>query len=81
MREPHVKIYICSRCLTAEGEPGACQQCGLQLIACQPGAKDDPQRRPLMDDQGNLRSHAPIWWLKHTMGTWTIRLEKNQTRD
>jgi hypothetical protein len=35
----------------------------------------------LMDDQGNLRSHAPIWWLKHTMGTWTIRLEKNQTRD
>ena len=76
-----VEIFLCSRCLIAESEPGVCTRCDLQLIVCRPGAEDDPHRRPLMDAQGNVLSPAPLWWLKHTLGSLAMRFEENSTED
>jgi hypothetical protein len=29
---------------------------------------DDPCRRPIIDAQGNVRTRAPLWWLRHRLG-------------
>jgi hypothetical protein len=60
-------VYLCPRCLSAEARAGVCPNCGLERIGCRPGAGDDPCRKPLIDSAGQVRSRAPLWWLKHTV--------------
>ncbi len=61
-----VEIFMCPRCLVAQGKAGSCPQCNVQLIDCHPGAEDDPCRRPLINANGQVLSRAPLWWLRHT---------------
>jgi hypothetical protein len=68
-----VQVYLCPRCLSAEGGPGVCPRCGEERLACRPGAPDDPCRRPLMDSRGQVRTRAPFWWLRANLAhspTW-----------
>lgn len=81
MEDASIEIYLCPRCLIAGGTPGVCKHCGQELITCQPGSCEDPQRRPLIDRQGNVRSRAPIWWLKHTLGSLILHYEEKRARD
>ncbi len=67
MAEP-VKIHLCPRCLLPAEGPGACSNCGAEVVRCRPGDPDDPCRRPVMDRQGNVRTRAPLWWLRARLG-------------
>jgi hypothetical protein len=60
MEDPSTETYLCPRCLIAEGAPDVCMRCGQELIACKPDSCEDPQRHPLIDRQGKVRSRAPI---------------------
>lgn len=60
-------VYCCTRCTTTAGEGGTCDLCGGQRVECRPGDHGDPLRRPLMDAGGNVRTRAPIWWLRYTI--------------
>jgi hypothetical protein len=57
-------FYMCPRCMEAADEPTPCPRCGGERVACRPGEADDPRRRPLMSSTGEVRSHAPLWWLR-----------------
>lgn len=63
MMTEEVVIYVCRRCTASAGEPGKCQFCGGEKVACRPGNDDDPLRRPLIDAEGNVLTRAPRWWL------------------
>ena len=65
--EVAVEVYLCPRCFAAEATPGICPRCGIERVGCRPGALDDPCRKPLMDKSGQVRTRAPLWWLKHTV--------------
>lgn len=60
-------VYVCSRHLIIQTDPGTCPECGQPLIECQPGPMDDPSRKPLIDAQGRVRTRAPLWWLRKTV--------------
>jgi hypothetical protein len=60
--------YLCSRCFSFEDAAGTCPRCGIARIECLPGKADDPHRRPIMNERGQVRSRAPRWWLRHTVG-------------
>lgn len=62
------RLYLCPNCfnaLEAARMSAPCDVCGHSLIECQPGAADDPCRRPLADADGDLLTHAPKWWVEH----------------
>lgn len=59
-----VQVYLCPRCLSAEDAPGICPRCGEDRLGCRPGDPDDPCRRPIMDARGQVRTRAPLWWLR-----------------
>ena len=63
-----VRVYLCPRHLIPQEKPGQCSFCDLELIECRPGDPDDPCRRPVVDEQGRVRSRAPLWWLEKTVG-------------
>ncbi len=66
--DPEIHIYMCPRHLVAQAEPGKCPlDCTLDLIECCPGDPDDPCRRPVVDEDGTVRTRAPLWWLEHTV--------------
>jgi hypothetical protein len=60
-----VSIYLCQRCFTPAREGGACANCGAEVIGCRPGDPDDPCRKPLMNNKGEVLSRAPMWWLSY----------------
>jgi hypothetical protein len=62
------QVYLCARCLLAGDAPGPCPRCGQERLTCRPGSADDPCRRPWIDGQGRIRTRAPLWWLKQTIG-------------
>jgi hypothetical protein len=64
----HVQLYLCPRCLLAGDTPEPCPRCGGTRLTCRPGDPDDPCRRPLVDAEGHVRTRAPLWWLRQTMG-------------
>jgi hypothetical protein len=59
-----VQVYLCPRCLSADGAPGTCPRCAEERIGCRPGDPDDPCRRPIIDARGQVRTRAPLWWLR-----------------
>ena len=62
------QVYLCARCLLAGDAPGPCPRCGQDRLTCRPGDPDDPCRRPWIDARGEVRTRAPLWWLKQTVG-------------
>jgi hypothetical protein len=69
-------IFLCPRCLTASGEPGVCSRCGIARLGCTPGDPDDPCRRPVVDARGQVRTRAPLWWLRQSVASLTGYLER-----
>ena len=63
-----MKFYLCPRCFEPADEPVPCPRCGGERVACRPGTADDPARKPLMAATGELRSRAPLWWLRASGG-------------
>ena len=61
-------ICLCPHCLIPSDLPGPCQNCGSERLVCQTGEPGDPSRRPLMTAAGKIKSQAPLWWLRHTLG-------------
>lgn len=64
-------FYLCPDCLTPSESSEPCVNCGATVMECRPGGKDDPCRRPIVDAGGNVRTRAPLWWLKHRIGELT----------
>jgi len=60
-------VYLCPRCLLAGDAPGPCPRCGQTRPACRAGEPDDVSRRPWIDSHGQVRTRAPLWWLKQTL--------------
>jgi hypothetical protein len=58
------EFYLCSKCFDAADQPTSCPRCGGARVTCQPGAANDPIRKPLMTATGMLKSQAPVWWLR-----------------
>lgn len=65
--EDTIQVFLCPRCLSADGMPGRCPSCGAERLGCRPGAPDDPCRRPIIDSQGQVRTRAPMWWLRASL--------------
>jgi hypothetical protein len=63
-----VQLYLCPRCLLSGDSSGPCPRCGGERLTCRPGDPDDPCRRPLIDAEGQVRTRAPLWWLRYTVG-------------
>jgi hypothetical protein len=67
MAEKVIEVfYLCPRCMEPADEPTPCPRCGGARVICRPGAPDDPSRKPLIAPTGEIRSHAPVWWLRAT---------------
>lgn len=60
-------MFMCRNCLLADEEATPCPRCGRERRPVRPGAEADPVRRPLIDGQGNVRTRAPLWWLRETV--------------
>lgn len=60
-------LYLCRRCLLPGDQPDPCPRCGGERLGCRPGDPDDPCRRPLTDSSGQVRTRAPLWWLRKTV--------------
>jgi hypothetical protein len=60
-------VYLCPKCLIAQEAEGHCPYDGTELIECRPGSKGDPQRRPMMHNDGQVITRAPKWWLSFTV--------------
>jgi len=74
------EVFLCPRCLDSQGEAGTCPRCGVERIGCRPGDADDPCRRPLVDAAGQIRTRAPLWWLRQTVGPLTRFLDPRAER-
>lgn len=58
------QFYMCPKCFEAADDPTPCPRCGGKRATCRPGATDNPIRKPLIAATGELKSRAPVWWLK-----------------
>jgi hypothetical protein len=77
---PVVQVYLCPRCLDSQASAGVCPRCGLERLGCRPGDPDDPCRRPLVDAAGQVRTRAPLWWLRQTVEPLTRHLDSGTER-
>jgi hypothetical protein len=68
-------MFMCRRCLLADESATPCPQCGRERPLVRPGEAADPVRRPMIDREGNVRTRAPLWWLRETVADLTRWLE------
>ena len=57
-------FYVCPKHMEPAREPSPCPRCGRERVTCRPGDADDPCRKPLMSAAGEVKSRAPLWWLR-----------------
>ncbi len=69
-------IYICQTCLRIATEPEMCH--GRSMFRCDAGAPGSERSRPLMTSSGDLKTHAPLWWVEQCLGR---RLEADKTEE
>lgn len=62
-------IYICQECFTIAEEPREC--CEHEMVRIDAGCPGDERSKPLMDEHGNLKTRAPVWWVERY--AWWIR--------
>ncbi len=55
-------FYLCPTCFEASEIDSECHR--HRMIACDAGDWDDERRKPIIDDDGHLRSRAPRWFLE-----------------
>ena len=68
MAEEHRIIYVCQECFTMAGEARTC--CEHKMIRLDAGIPGDERSKPLMDERGNLKTRAPLWWVERN-AWWT----------
>ena len=73
-------MYVCPHCFTASDTPGNCGVCGYQLFEFRPGDIDDPCRCPVINEQGEVVTHAPLWWLRSVAPELAERMEQDQNK-
>ncbi len=69
MGEQHRIIYICQECFTIATRSQTC--CERKMIRIDAGVPGDERSKPLMDEYGNLKTRAPVWWVERN--AWWIR--------
>jgi len=74
-------MYVCPNCFTAADASGECGVCGHQLYEFKPGDVDDPCRCPVVNDRGEVVTHAPLWWLRSVAPELAERMENDRKRD
>jgi hypothetical protein len=74
-------MYVCPNCFTAANAPGECVACGHQLYEFKPGDVDDPCRCPVINDRGEVVTHAPLWWLRSVAPELAERMENDRNRN
>lgn len=58
-------IYICEVCLgVSEDEE---QHHGRPMVRIDCGPPGSPRCQPIMDGEGNPKTHAPRWWVEHVL--------------
>ncbi len=57
-----VILYLCSMCFEVSETAGVHH--GRPMIRCDVGSLGDERRKPLVDGEGHLKSHAPRWFLE-----------------
>lgn len=55
-------FYLCSICFSTNEEPAQCHN--LPMVHCGSFQPGDFDLKPLMDEDGNLKSDAPRWFLQ-----------------
>ncbi len=55
-------FYLCPICFQADDSPRNCHD--HPMIRCDAGGPNDERRKPLTDEQGHVKSHAPRWFLE-----------------
>lgn len=60
-------LYLCPKHLEPAYEQTPCPTCGRQRVKCRPGEANDPCRKPLISPRGEIRTRAPLWWLRRTV--------------
>lgn len=68
-------LFICTHCFTAFSAPGTCSVCGHPLHEFQPGDSDDPCRCPVINENGEVVTHAPLWWIRNVAPEMAERIE------
>ena len=58
------EFYLCPICFAVYETEIACKAHNHRMIGCDPVRLTDEQRKPLMDADGRLASHAPRWFLE-----------------
>ena len=79
-KEGNEVMYVCPHCFTAADEPGKCAVCGYQLHEFRPGDVDDPCRCPVINEHGEVVTHAPLWWLRSVAPELADRMEKDRNK-
>jgi len=74
-------MYVCPHCFTASDSPGKCGVCGYQLHEFRPGDVDDPCRCPVINERGEVVTHAPLWWLRSVAPELAERMEKDRNKN
>lgn len=64
-------IYLCGHCFKMSDEFQEC--CGHRMTRYDAGEPGDARSKPLMDERGNLKTRAPVWWVERY--AWWIRNE------
>jgi hypothetical protein len=55
-------FYICATCFNVSEKPMACHD--QLMIHCRNFQPGDPRLKPLIDNDGNLKSRAPRWFVE-----------------
>jgi hypothetical protein len=63
-------FYLCPMCFeVSEVER---EHHGHRMICCDAGQPGDERRKPVIDERGNVKSHAPRWFLE-AIGSLRVR--------
>jgi len=61
-------IYICQTCLRIAAEPEVCHD--QPMSRCDVGAPGSERSKPVMTPDGELMTHAPLWWVERCLSRW-----------
>ncbi|MFO7730905.1 MAG: hypothetical protein R6V86_09085 [Spirochaetia bacterium] len=74
-------MYVCPNCFAAADLAGKCSVCGHQLYEFRPGDANDPCRCPVVNDRGEVVTHAPLWWLRSVAPELAERMGNDRNRN
>jgi len=57
-------FYVCPKCFRVSETMGNCKSCGADVFEFHPGDENDPCRCPVVNENGEVVTHAPLWWLR-----------------